>query len=213
MSNANAIVLLTALVGCAKFENAPPEIAPDVPSASSSSGSGGSAASTAASVASSAGAGGMGDSHAVSGSRLKVSSYDGVDGSRFTRAEAFDSVLGFHCRFVRAADGSTRCFPLSWAAFLFFADSVCASMVLSVPECDADSRRSATLYEYLPEHSCYSRAGRALILGDALEEEAQVYQRTADGCVLSQTSSNGLFRAHEIEYADLAAVDGAVEDP
>jgi hypothetical protein len=127
-------VTLLIIAGCATPSSDPTPIAPDVVSAAASNasgvggsdavgGAGGDAASassgagdgggdggqggTAGPVSAGAGAGSMGyggGSHSESGTRLKVTWYEGGDGSRIIRPDVYDSELGFYCRMAANAD-------------------------------------------------------------------------------------------------------------
>ena len=211
------------VAGCAKSSSEPPTVIPDSASAAASassgsgggeSASGGGAGGNEGTAATGAGAGSMGNgtgSHSESGTRLKVASYNGEDGSKFIRTEAYDSLLGFHCSFQIAADGTTRCFPTSWAVSQLFADANCSVSLMMVPECNDDSPRFATLYERTQDSACSVRRHRAFALGEALIGATNVYALQAGECVSVQSLGSSFFYATEIPINDLALAFKNVE--
>lgn len=169
MKSRIAMVWIAALAGCSKVSVEPHNIAPD--GVSSSSGE--------TSVASGgSGGGSMGES----GTRLKVASYAGEDGSRFTRAEAFDSTLGFYCRFLLATDGSTRCFPLAWTSGLYYADAECLRAIAFMPECDIDDPRYATTSDVAWPDTCQTTQHRVVRIESAPRETSTVYDNSGARC-------------------------------
>ncbi len=224
-----SILALAALAGCSKPTSDPPRIVPEPSSSSATSsgvagaggdgatsgaGSGGAAGHGGDVPAATSGAGAPGDgggSSSASGTRLMVSSYVGDDGSTFIRPEAYDSVLGFHCSFHKAIDGTTRCFPLTWAAGLSFVDAACSVALLNVPECDDDSPRFATLYERAQDAACSVKSNRAFRLGETLAGADYIYLISAGECVRVNNLNSSLFYAEEIPVSDLALASKRVD--
>jgi hypothetical protein len=142
-------ITLLLIAGCASPSIDPPAITPDTStspaSGATSAGAGGLDAAGGAGgqggdarVASSGAGGGDvgapgdgGGQHSASGTRLKVASYVGADGSAFVRGDAYDSALDVLCSFVPATDGTVRCMPTPFTATIVYSDSGCSNAVVS----------------------------------------------------------------------------------
>ncbi len=226
------VIAAVFLVGCTRPPNDQPEIVPDLTTSVGASASASVASASAASGAASTGAGGLDEDGAgghggaasvsagtglmgdgggptsASGSRLKVVSYVGVDGSRLTADYAHDSTLGFDCSFQTASDGSTRCFPIPMNATLVYADSGCTTVALSPwSECDIES--SPYMSAQYTADACPVYRFRAFRVSNPHVDTAYM----VFGGTCSAAGLRHLVDATEVDASDLAGVavevDGA----
>jgi hypothetical protein len=85
----------------------------------------------------------------TSGTRLKVRSIVGTDGSK-QQVTLFDSLLSEPCSFRIASDGSLRCLPLPYLTGTYFSGTSCTSEVLFRGNCDQQAQLyGATHYGFL----------------------------------------------------------------
>jgi hypothetical protein len=92
----------------------------------------------------------MADNANISGSRLKVQRYVGSDGSSVL-AGLYDSQLASPCSVVLAADGTTRCLPIT-VPVEYFGDSGCTQPVAS-----GSCSSPAPTYAFTSASSCMQR--------------------------------------------------------
>ena len=147
----------------------------------------------------------------MSGSRLKATHHVGSDGSRFARPEVFDSVLGFQCRFLRAIDGTTRCFPASFGQ-VYYADASCSVALAAMLECAIGSERHVYQLDHASDDRCPSRFHRAYAMSAEPSAFDVVHISSGGECLKIQAA--GTYVLHElteIPADDLARVDVVVD--
>ena len=214
MNHIHAVAIFM-LAGCAKPSVDPQQIAPDVSSAASSgTGGAGVGGHGASSAAGSAGSGDMGDDSgpsSESGSRLKIASYVSDDGFSLVRQEAFDSELGFYCRFLPAPDGSIRCFPTTWAASVYYTDPECTHAVATIPMCDIDGLGHAAGREHISISGCSIYVYRALMILSGVRTVTDIYQKTSIGCEITHGSRVDVFDVAIIPTESLARATSEVD--
>ncbi len=152
----------------------------------------------------------MGDGsgpHSGSGTRLKVTRYAGADGSSFVQPEAFDSTLGFSCKFLRATDGSMRCFPASFGQ-IYYTDDACSIPIAAMGECQTGSERHITHLVGSVPGLCPSRSHRAFALSAEDTAFQWAYIDAGGDCVRLEYSVPIMLRElTEIRAEDLALVN------
>lgn len=110
----------------------------------------------------------------TSGSRLRVRSYVGDDGSR-QQVGLYDTQLQTLCAFTRAADGELRCLPLGGFT-AYFGDAQCLQRVLSVPpsNCATTAR-----FVMVPAETCPARSEVFTVTPTKV---ARAYVRSSAAC-------------------------------
>lgn len=109
-----------------------------------------------------------------SGSRLKLRTLVGTDGSR-SPAGWYDSQLEVDCSFGVASDGSTRCLPAS-APTIYFTNSTCTAMLAAAP-CGAPPPPFVAVLD----DDC-APGPRLFRVGNATSP-ATVYTKSIGGCI------------------------------
>jgi hypothetical protein len=120
-----------------------------------------------------------------SGSRLKVQTWVGLDGSSLA-AGMYDSQLKTQCSFAVASDGSMRCLPFSGAVIasigLFYADSGC-----SVPLAVGGAGCAIPSYVYTGTNTCGTTAYTFSSISGSFA--GTVYEGSPSSCTAVPASS------------------------